>query len=164
MGWQDSVFVSLSGMPATQQPQQHPSTVCPCPDLSAHLQLTLLTPTVMPTKSLCSSWLKGVPATTGFLPSPSWAPWWAPSCRLCLWFVSALLSILLLCLLSLAHRYMLQCADLSGVPMHWSGNFCWIIAVQIVETSRGETMWISHTTIYLMSLLSLDLTNYSFHH
>ena len=57
----------------------HMSLLCPCPGQRAQPQLTLPTPAGMLTKSLYSSWLQGVPATTWFLPSPVCALPWAPS-------------------------------------------------------------------------------------
>lgn len=125
-------FVALFHSLEIRPPKSHRCTPCcvlapVCDSVSAHAACSA--------ESLCFSGLKLAPTTTGFLPSPGWAP--AVSSQLQGWvahFPSAFQPIQFV---PACPPLMLQCADLRLYVEQWI--LYWIIAVQIAGTLRGET-------------------------
>lgn len=133
-------FVSLSGMLTGLQPLPHSSAVS-WPGTWAQPQLVLFTLIGMLTKFLCSSWLSGVRATAQFLPFPGRASLWAFSCRTASVAPFSFLPFSPPCLHS--HLPTFRCFDAhisqECLCIHY-GIPCRVIAIQIVETSRGSLM------------------------
>ena len=89
-----------------------------------------------------------------------WKLQWTPGCRAA---SVAHLSFSLLASLVGSHLPTFTCCNLQISQMFWcieQGVFCWIVAVQIVETSRGETKGISQCPPPLHPRSS-DVTHYN---
>lgn len=138
----------------------------PWPDHWDQSQLMLPTAKVMLTKSLYSFLLKGVPATTWFLPIPGWFPQWPTGCRaISLAPLSSSPSCspgsfpLGLCL-------MIKCTDLSDVFVCWKGypllnyscSSCW----NFKGRDLGGSLTLPFLWHYRLLILKLLFLTYSF--
>lgn len=133
------------------------SVLSPCLGHWVQMQLVLPTSTGMCIASACFSQLMSVPATTWFLPSPGWALQWIR----CVPDLSGFFS--LLTILVHSHLPTFRCFNVQISHMCLcieQGILCWMVAVQITETSRGQGELSCHQSSEHHSLFELFWVNF----